>query len=396
MRQKRKALKALVTIYSHVNFYPPSLNAIDGITGIFKNIDVLVLPFAENGTHHKREINFRESGKNISVRSYEQKGNLYKAYVFVNYSFYFALLLLVRRPKLIVIYDSLALLSYRMVKFLKPKKAIVWYHNHDVLAEEEVAKGTMNYFALLSEKKAMKYLDIFSLPTFERLKYFNLNEFQGKLFFLPNYPTLNYVKQWEFDSKIIEEEVVILFQGSIGRGHGIENIIPLLKKPLYGKRLKLILKGIIREDYNRELITLVDSYGIEAGRFEIHGFTEYSELKELTLRCHIGIAIFTKDDSMNSTLGTASNKIYEYAACGLPVLYLDTDYWNGHLGKYDWAFAVDLSEESFSRAIKTILTKYDFYSSAAYGDYKSHLHFEKHFKSITDDIAITCFNNLYV
>ena len=69
---------------------------------------------------------------------------------------------------------------------------------------------------------------------------------------------------------------------------------------------------------------------------------------------HIGIGIHRKEDIMNKTLGTSSNKIYEYAAAGLPVLLYDNQQFRNYLGKYKWAFFTDCSKASLISALETM------------------------------------------
>ena len=69
------------------------------------------------------------------------------------------------------------------------------------------------------------------------------------------------------------------------------------------------------EEYRRELEQLAAGNGVE-NRLVFAGFGPYREVPELASSCAVGLGIFTGQDMMNRTLGTASNKIYEYAAVG--------------------------------------------------------------------------------
>jgi glycosyltransferase involved in cell wall biosynthesis len=143
----------------------------------------------------------------------------------------------------------------------------------------------------------------------------------------------------------------------------------------------LVLVGIASSEYKAELESLANTN--ETDNFlEMIDFTPYGRLPSITSTCHIGIAIFTSKDIMNSTLGTASNKIYEYIACGLPIIYYDTAYFREHLGKYEWAIPTDLSPESLKKAIHHIATNFDELSQKAIESFENELNFEKYFSSI--------------
>jgi hypothetical protein len=82
---------------------------------------------------------------------------------------------------------------------------------------------------------------------------------------------------------------------------------------------------------------------------------------------------------MHVTLGTASNKLYEYAAVGLPVLYLNEPHFNRYLQQYNWAFPVELTTASIRAAITAITEKYEYYSASAHESFRQGLNFEAFF-----------------
>src|SRR6202012_4385696 len=136
-----------------------------------------------------------------------------------------------------------------------------------------------------------------------------------------------------------------------------------LAEPVSDKIIHLVLKGWIEEDYKRELVALARECGV-SGQLEFVGYGPYPKVAELASRCTIGLALFTGKDVMNQTLGTASNKIYEYAAVGLPVILFDTPYFRGHFERCGWAFFTDLSALSLRQTIESILSQYESASTA--------------------------------
>jgi hypothetical protein len=85
---------------------------------------------------------------------------------------------------------------------------------------------------------------------------------------------------------------------------------------------------------------------------------------------------------MNSSLGTSSNKIYEYIALGLPVLLFDNKHFSDILGDYEWASFTNLKRESLIKCIVEIENKYAYLSKAALDTFNSKLNFELYFKKI--------------
>jgi hypothetical protein len=82
---------------------------------------------------------------------------------------------------------------------------------------------------------------------------------------------------------------------------------------------------------------------------------------------------------MNTTVGTASNKIYEYAAIGLPVILFDTPHFRHHLGERRWAFFTRLSESSLLHTLEEVAENYDVATHAAIHDFRHEFNFERVF-----------------
>ena len=85
---------------------------------------------------------------------------------------------------------------------------------------------------------------------------------------------------------------------------------------------------------------------------------------------------------MNKTLGTASNKIYEYAASGMPVLLYDNIHFRSILGNRNWAFFTDTQEKSLVKTLEEIIAQYQLLSSSAQKDFKAELCFEHYFQPL--------------
>jgi hypothetical protein len=112
------------------------------------------------------------------------------------------------------------------------------------------------------------------------------------------------------------------------------------------------------------------------------GYVSYINLPNVTSQSHIGIAVLIPKSINFKTASLASNKIYEYAACGLPILYFNDPHYKEYLTQFEWAFATDLSLESIENCILEIMSNYDYYAKKARDDFESKLHFEKIFEPV--------------
>ena len=378
-------MNIVAAIYFHPEAFPPTLNAIGELSQLFENIYLLHRPHLENGWNFSNNVELFPSGRYMAIRDQEKSSLFNKIGIF--FGFTKRLYNLIRRnnPKVILLYDSIPLFSYYLIKGFIRHKPIIWYHNHDVSEKEKLRKFSIAWLAVLFEPKMFPYINIFSLPSEERKKYFPMNLLKGKYFFIPNLPSRKFYSKFRY---ICKEKtcIKILFQGSIGFFHGIKELMELIPFQINGKSIQLVLKGFLKEPFKTELYKAVNERSI-GDHIEILGVTSYSDVPKITSSCHIGIAIFTKKDIMNKTLGTASNKIYEYAACGLPVLYYDDEYFRKHLSKYKWALPTDLTKKSLINSIKFIDSNYVELSEAARSDFENELYFEKKFKELSQHLT---------
>ena len=277
-------------------------------------------------------------------------------------------------------------LSYRLLKPFIASPHILWYHNHDVSEARYINKYNLAWMAWKSEPWILPRLQIFSLPALERKVCFPMEKLKGQFFFLPNFPSRAVYDRQPQNNRSAEEICKILYQGSIGAGHGLEEIIPILKEKIGGKTFHLVLKGFISEQYLDELKQIAVKEGVEDQLVYLPP-TGYREVVENAYTCHIGIGIHKKDDMMNRTLGTASNKIYEYAAAGMPVILYDNEHFRELLQKYDWVFFTDTSDKSFTDVLTRITSQYDHYSLAARKDFEGGLCFEEHFDQVVQFLS---------
>jgi hypothetical protein len=378
----------VVAIYYHPEAYPPTLNAVEELSASFDTIEIVYRPNIKGTWIYPANVTAYASGNFILARDQETSPVIKKLLFFKKFTLDFLRSCRKKKPSCILIYDSLALLSYYLIRHLISFEHKVWYHNHDVLEKKLIRKYSLSWFAYKAEETFINKLDIFSLPANERLPYFDTSKFTGKYFCIPNYPSLKFYKQFYSERKL-ENELRIIFQGRIDRYHGIEEIIPILKYNLSGHTLRLILKGHCDTDYQKEIENIAETNNVR-NLLEIYGFSPYAEVPRISSGCHIGIGIFAKKDIMNETLGTASNKVYEYAAVGLPVLYLENSTLKKYLEKFCWALPVQMSSTSIRGKIEEAIANYSEYSKAAYDSFCKDLNFEYHFAEVKTYVESVC------
>jgi glycosyltransferase involved in cell wall biosynthesis len=160
-------------------------------------------------------------------------------------------------------------------------------------------------------------------------------------------------------------------------------MVELLAEKIDGKQLHLILKGSVKDDYKKSINELALTYEV-LDKITWVGVGPYSDLPDLTNSCHIGNAIHRNTDIVSKTLGTASNKIYEYAASGLPVILYDIDQFKKYLNQYSWTFFCNGSKKSIREVIENICINLPQLQQDARMDFENKLNFENHFNPAMD------------
>lgn len=378
--------RVVVAIYIDPDFYPPTINGILNMAPDTKELIVVTRNNSKDDFPFPGNVRLLKRGPLMTVRASEQMSTWKKIKSF--FSFVYTLLSVSRngRADIIVLYDPFPLLAWYLVRPLISAKTLVWYHNHDMPSIQQVRKHSIGWFAGTWERKAMKHIDVFTLPSADRLPFYPWLKKSIPYATIPNYPSLKHYTG--YSPKELSGDIRVIYQGFIGPGHGIEELVQLLPETISGKRLHLVLKGSVTETYKRKVMELSEKLSV-TGRVTWVGISAYAALRDLTDSCHIGIGIRMNTDHVSTTLGTASNKIYEYAACGLPVILYDTEQFKKYLSKYSWTFFTDGTVSSIRSCLNHIIPKLAELAPRARHDFEQGLNYETTFANVWDKIKLT-------
>ncbi|MCB9246138.1 MAG: glycosyltransferase [Flavobacteriales bacterium] len=370
-------LRFLICIYANPLHYPSTYNTIKALK---KRGHVQTLCITHDLTLKSNPIFEDDYSKLIQVRSQTGRNlslirRIQKIY---QYTKSLRNSVVKFQPDYVIIHDSLPLLSlYILLQTRRIQKNFkIWYHNHDV-PEKNRPKFDLIKASILAERSLFPKIDIFTLPSEERKQYFDLSNFVGKYFTIPNYPSVNYCD--EPKTQLSSQHTInLVYQGRIGPGHGLDLCAEICNAPVQDLTVNLHIIGQGDLFFLKEKIekTIKDQ-----NRFFYHGFIEHGNLKAYTTLGDIGIAILDPEYGTNFlTAATASNKIYEYAACGLPVIYMRSPGMLQHLKDLPWAIPADMNIESIKSAITYIHRNYERLSDLAIKSIRTDLNFEKRFE----------------
>jgi hypothetical protein len=367
----------LVCIYNSPDLFPPTLNAISSLCDRFDEVYVLYRGGKEVSLNDNKRARYLSVGEETSGMSIWEKISL-----FFKYRAAIRKIINSKRVDLVLVFDEISLLA---VWPSSDKNGKIWYHSHDVPEPGNFRKLSVGWLASKLQSVMFRDVDIFSIPTLERAKFYKTDSFKGRQIEIPNYPSLRFFQEGMRYSDL-KDELRLLYQGTISEGHGFEELLEVLGESISGKRLTMTLIGSCDPAYKRKLLELAICLNV-IENFSILDRIPYAQLISFTREFHIGLGIYVSKNIMNATIATASNKIYEYIASGLPVLLLDNDYFRTHFGQYDWALFTDLSKSNLNKVMEDLIGVYSSVADAARSDFERSLNFERGFNRALDIIC---------
>jgi hypothetical protein len=182
----------LICIYSHPEYYPPTLNAIEYLAGVYDKIYIVHRNLTGFDWVYPANVVLIPSGELLSPAEAQAIGFKEKLQTFFKFTKLLLETVNKHRVETMLVYDYMPLLSYRLIRRLLHKSPDLWYHNHDVADKENLRKWSISWWAWKTENWIFPRLALFSLPAIERKAYFPMGKFKGKFFFIPNFPAKKY------------------------------------------------------------------------------------------------------------------------------------------------------------------------------------------------------------
>jgi glycosyltransferase involved in cell wall biosynthesis len=169
------------------------------------------------------------------------------------------------------------------------------------------------------ESKMLRYVDKIIMPEKNRAKYFiNKYKLTKKINIIPNYPlkhnitSKNYI---EYKINETKNKIKVLY---IGDMHPDRKIIEIVRSFKYiDKRFVLILIGRIKSNFRTEIENIIANNGLEGKIFFLKPVHNKNVIKYVN-SADIGILFYSATNLNNYYC--ASNKLFEFLSCGVPII----------------------------------------------------------------------------
>lgn len=182
---------------------------------------------------------------------------------------------------------------------------------------------------------------------------------------------------------------VVLYQGSIGPGTGVDTIVRSVAGWPAGAVLALL--GVVKPiGYMDRLMDTAEKMGIGERVFYL-GEVNHDDLLDLTRSADLGLFLPVSSRSNYITSGTAINKVMEYMACGLPSLVASFPTMKALMEETGAGATVDPhNPKAIARAVTEMLTDQNKWKQYSQNARKVHLqkyNFEHQFEPVLQTLC---------
>lgn len=347
-------------IYSNPDYYPPTVNAVHLLS---EHFDVVLI-----GRNHEppdceypSNVTVHRLGQYTSVREREQASSSAKIWEYINFVAQARRLL--KDVSLIYAYDAFGYSAAYFCQLSLPQAIPLIYQNHEI-SEYLSPLSSLSGWIQRAERAWIHKAAVIVFPDKDRsalfLKKTNLKQqpliianFPLKTFFCVQEDWISvFQKRWEY--------ITLFYRGTISETSAMREIITSASL-LNNVYVKFI--GFLTKIAGKELEIWVNSLNAQH-YFSYLGTLPYKELQNHTLFATVGFALYKNKSFDRVACVTACNKIYEYAACGLPVVVSDFPNYREYLSSEPWIrFADPDDPHSIASAIQDILKDFDNYKA---------------------------------
>lgn len=376
-----------VVLYSNPDYYPPTINAIHLLS---EKYDVILVGRNQEPPNWKypSNVEVHRLGHYSSVREREKASIYSKLLEYINF-------LRKNRNKLkkvslIYVYDPFSFVAICLCEKLNSKKIPIVYHHHET-SEIIFSLTTLSGWIQRLERQWICRANIIVFPELERSNLFK-TLIDAEIFteIVPNFPLksyFNFDRDWETLIKQRWENIILFYRGTISNTTSMKEIVASLS--LISHKIRVNFVGFLSEHNAAELTNCISQNGQDS-IFTYLGVLPYEELQPHTLNSSLGFALYKNISFDRVACATACNKIYEYAACGLPIIVSKFPTYQNYLGEESWVrFADPEDPKSIALAIEDILSDFDIYRKmclSARKAFEEKFNYETVFEPIMDRI----------
>jgi glycosyltransferase involved in cell wall biosynthesis len=292
------------------------------------------------------------------------------------------------RPRVIFAYEPHALVAAA----LTGSRAPVVYQRHEIEELEQLDARSLQSWIIRASLRLTRRAALVIFPEEHRARY-NLRFARDPRppLIVPNFPLRAAFPPLPALGPLVADRLrdkVVFYRGAMGHHAGIPEAVRALAHLPPDVRLRLC--GASSPAFTAEIAALAASLGL-ADRVRNEGFLpSFDALNRETAKAAVGLVLYKPAHENLRHIGSATNKLYEYAACGVPVVATDGPTFRDFLGDEPWmAYADPRDPRSVAAAITELLAdagKYEERCAAARRAFEERLNYEAVFAPVVERV----------
>ncbi|MGJ5673015.1 MAG: glycosyltransferase [Nostochopsis sp.] len=348
-------------IYANPDYYPPTVNAIHLLSKYF---DVILIGRNQDppDREYPSNVTVYRLGKYTTVRQREQLSSRAKLWEYIN--FVLKARHLLKDVSFIYAYDAFAYTVAYLCQKSLPQKVPIMYHSHET-SEQLAPLTSLSGWVHRAERQWSNKAVISVFPDKDRADFCHkVTNLEKIPLIVPNFPLKSFFEPPEDWNSLIKkrwEETTLFYRGSISDASAMQEIITSVS--LLDKNVNIKFVGFITNSNHEKLISWVEHLQMST-HFSYLGTLAYKDLQAPTLSATVGFALYKNTSFDRVACVTACNKIYEYAACGVPVIVSNFPNYREYLASETWVrFADPDDPHSIASAVEDILSDFRKYQA---------------------------------
>jgi glycosyltransferase involved in cell wall biosynthesis len=351
-----------MVIYFNPDYYPPTVNAAHLLS---EHFDVVLIGrnYDQPNVEYPSNVTVHRLGKYTSIQERMGASSLAKLREYLDFVVQTRRLL--QDVSLIYAYDAFAFTAAYLCRLSLPRTIPLIYQNHEI---EEHLEGlfSLSGWVQRAERAWIHQADLVVFPDRDRATWFQkVTGLKQQPMIVPNFPRKSFFILPENWVAIIPKRwhsICLFYRGSISDTSAMEEIVygASLIEP-FRNNISVKFVGFLNDGDRLKLQSWVKQLEM-TDYFTYLGVLPYKDLQTPTISATIGFALYKNTSFDRVACAAACNKIYEYAACGLPVIVSDFPTYRSFLGDESWVrFANPEDPMAIAEAIQDILIDFDRY-----------------------------------
>lgn len=373
----------LVVYYANPDYFPPTRNAVSILSRYF-NVTLVCRNVGRSFARWPRDVAIERVGSGGSEDHKHHSNPIDKFLEFRNFMAAVRAAVARIRPALVYAYESHAFCA-ALSATRRIRTSPIIFQLHELPEFDALPWHSLQTWVIRHALRETRSASLVVFPEGNRGKFWmRAARDQRRPLIVPNCTAPEFTPDGYDVAALVERRWAgrkALYIGALGEQNGSGEAVQSLAYLPTNVSLQMVGNG--SAEYRRTLLRVAAESGAQA-RLSIGEFVEHGRLTELANDATLGLALY-KPTTLNWEFSSsATNKVFEYAALGLPVVAPDRPNYREFFADETWiTYANPADPHSIARAIEFVLADRERYvriSTAARHAFEEKFNYERVFQ----------------